>query len=851
MKKYLIQINCLLITLLLLAGPLSAWSTLGIFAADPAGPLPTEGTYLLYCPAAGGVIGPQVEDTAAPCMSVVPAKPVAGSDGKEETLKADGGGLIFTVNTLDEGGTRYYSFSVNGKYLAISENRGTENDEKLFLQDVLTDYCYFTLEKIGGGYVIYNKVAKYKYNPVCIEYYAGSFSGWTYKSSTSELFAFRFYPVEDPFGTGYVVDPSVEFQGPDSAYAGLSLQIPFRLNDLGEVQSCEAKVFFDGSTAGTPCAVTLSGYNGSVTLPAEDLTGHSVLKLRITAESRQNESFSFAYSGEFSLEILDLPSVTKPSPTPLSHVTAGTDVEISAFPANVGENPEFSCTVNGAPAKVEIDTKTGRAVIVPSELTAGTVTVALTVKRQDGKTAEKIWSFQYGKREVSPYFGQIHSHTEYSDGAGTLTEAYEHALGVADLDFLIVTDHSNYFDTTATATTDTAFHPESLTGWLEALSIAQKYNGQTKTDGSGKTFLTGYGYEMTWSGGPGHMNVFNSSGIVSRNSTLLNNKKNYAGMLTFYDLMCKANEEGCTQTSGSISMQFNHPGPTFGDFGDFTGYTKERDALINLLEVANGSGKVGGYGYYPSYEYFDRALSMGWHIAPTNNQDNHKGKWGDSNTARTVVLTDNFTLDGIYSAMSARHVYATEDNNLSVIYYLEDALQGDIISGYDRDTISITVSLYDGSAGDQLGYISVIGQDQKELYRSEYISSNTYELSVQLPNTSDYYYVKVVEGDGDIAVTAPVWINGESEDQPSPVEPVDPSHGSEPSDPSNSSANTPDNSENSLPDGSPDSPTPPADPSNDSQKQEDTPYQAIIALSVMLAIVAVIFVIVLLRRRKK
>ena len=49
------------------------------------------------------------------------------------------------------------------------------------------------------------------------------------------------------------------------------------------------------------------------------------------------------------------------------------------------------------------------------------------------------------------YFGQLHSHTSYSDGAGTAREAFEHASKVKNLDFLAVTDHSNSFDNEANA----------------------------------------------------------------------------------------------------------------------------------------------------------------------------------------------------------------------------------------------------------------------------------------------------------------------------------------------------------------------------------------------------------------
>ena len=48
------------------------------------------------------------------------------------------------------------------------------------------------------------------------------------------------------------------------------------------------------------------------------------------------------------------------------------------------------------------------------------------------------------------YFGQLHSHTNISDGAGTVEEAFTHASNVDNLDFLAVTDHSNSLTTRAT-----------------------------------------------------------------------------------------------------------------------------------------------------------------------------------------------------------------------------------------------------------------------------------------------------------------------------------------------------------------------------------------------------------------
>lgn len=46
--------------------------------------------------------------------------------------------------------------------------------------------------------------------------------------------------------------------------------------------------------------------------------------------------------------------------------------------------------------------------------------------------------------------------------------------------------------------------------------------------------------------------------------------------------------------------------------------------------------------------------TRGWHVAPTNNQNNHNGQWGDASEARTVVLAKSLTEEALYAAMKDR-----------------------------------------------------------------------------------------------------------------------------------------------------------------------------------------------------
>lgn len=92
-----------------------------------------------------------------------------------------------------------------------------------------------------------------------------------------------------------------------------------------------------------------------------------------------------------------------------------------------------------------------------------------------------------------------------------------------------------------------------------------------------------------------------------------------------------------SQTEGANSIsQFNHPGTTFGNFKDFSYWNPVLDSRMYMVEVGNGEGQIGAGGYYPSYEQYIMALDKGWHLAPTNNQDNHQGKWGNANDAATL-----------------------------------------------------------------------------------------------------------------------------------------------------------------------------------------------------------------------
>ncbi len=683
------------------------------------------------------------------------------------------GALIFDV-IYD--GSQYYTFEHQGKYL------WTNDEEKLMFVDEQSDYTKWYLEELSNGYVIYNKAAKYNTNPVCIEIYNGVFSGWTYNSN-EDIFAMKFLKVEDPYGLGYVLSPSMAI-GAAGAYCGVDYEFEVVLDESTKVESIEMTYALNGEEAVAIEPTGVDGYRYTYCVSASALEGKTSMVLSGTATNE----YGMKYSDTAEVAILDEPLIVSVSPAANAATGDEKRPQIVANIANCGADPTVTMTLDGASVTptVQEDQISYQPV---ADLEDSRHTASVSIVRADGKKAEMTWSFYVGEQILKPYFGQMHSHTDYSDGAGTLEEAYEYAMNAADIDYLFVTDHSNYFDTTSSATTTSYYDLSSLsksgsvTKWEEAKTTAANY----VTD----DFLGMYGYEMTWSGGPGHTNTFNTYGVVSRNNSTLNNKSNsYAGMHLYNDLMFNANNgldvNGNRVAQGvktkyiedaPVVSQLNHPGTTFGNFDDYAGCTAERDSVINLLEVGNGSGSVVGTSYWPSYSEYDLCLSKGWHVAPTNNQDNHNGMWGDSNTCRDVVLADEFTEAAIYRAMSERRVYATEDQNLEIFYYLNDLVMG-TISEDTPETAHITASISDPD-GEELGTVEIIGENGVSLMSIDVIGS-VYALDAELVNTEAYYYLKVTQADGDIAVTAPVWV-GAAPTDPS-EEPSEPSE--EPTEPS-------------------------------------------------------------------
>ena len=710
---------------------------------QPSAGLPNPGDQVvIYNQNAQAVLAAQNDNATSPAINKAAA---TIKDGKAACAN---GAAVFTVEKSGD----YYRFH-NKTYGYLCAG-GTGNNA--FYSAAASDDADWLLRTCSGGvggYEMESRTAKFgdkKYSQ-WLEYYSDSFKVYSmYNVTDYTIYSFSFYPVGPGTITdGVVNNPAVILSDLPDAYVGTDYAFTFTVDAPFGVQGdITAKL------NGTSLSVT-KGEDGTytVTIPAASVTGD---KLTVNISGMDNKYIPIRAAAEITVK--DEPALADPTPARGSQTGENKRPTISVALSNAGQNPTVTMTVGGK--TVTPTYESGRVTYTPAaDLPEGRTEVTVTVRRADSKSASITWFFTVGATKYQHYFGQLHSHTQYSDGAGPLTDALRYVENLpasANVQFVAFTDHSNYFDSSSSPNVEAALYDTSLVkdsdanhSWKTYKDTIAKFN----EDNAGSMVAIG-GFEMTWSGGPGHINTFNTPGIVSRNNKTLNNKTDDAGMKAYYALLSQA--EG----AASIS-QFNHPGTTFGNFKDFNYWDPVIDSRMYMVEVGNGEGAIGAGGYYPSYEQYIMALDKGWHLAPTNNQDNHKGKWGNANDARDVILTDDFSEQGIYEAIRALRMYATEDKNLELTYTVNGLMMGSSITEIP-DKLNVEVTVNDPDASDSIAKVEVVANSGKVAYTWDNAAQlGSGKLSATLDPSYSYYFIRVTQKDGDLAVTSPVWV-GES-----------------------------------------------------------------------------------------
>lgn len=376
------------------------------------------------------------------------------------------------------------------------------------------------------------------------------------------------------------------------------------------------------------------------------------------------------------------------------------------------------------------------------------------------------------------YFGNLHSHTGYSDGSGLPPEAFDRARNVAKCDFFAITEHNH----------DIQITPKDGQPKSQIIGrTAENYRGGTHSlvkaaddaTVNGK-FVAIYGQEVSTNANGNHVNVFDVPNVVRVDDVPIGD---FAKLATWL-----ARAENLDSSGRIAILQFNHPtaaqrpspddpeseGVEYGmdDFGSQSKWVETMGGLACTIEILNGPALKDQDLAEPPTRFesdFKWYLARGFRLAPTADQDNHHRTWGTMSTARTAIIADELTRPKLLQAIRDRHVYATSDKNLRIIARVNGRLCGDVLPAPTADAeLQITLDIHDDDEPNAAYKIEVFdgvaGSGISATRREQVAATGNGTVpiaDIHVSQPCEYVYFRVIqqndEDSSDTAWTAPVW----------------------------------------------------------------------------------------------
>jgi hypothetical protein len=344
-------------------------------------------------------------------------------------------------------------------------------------------------------------------------------------------------------------------------------------------------------------------------------------------------------------------------------------------------------------------------------------------------------------------WGDIHTHTKYSDGRGTPDEMYEFARNYSSIDFCAVSDH-------AFTTTDWM--------WDDLQRAAKQYNEPGR-------FVTFLGYE--WSGTTdvgGDHNVYTTADSMPL-------YRSYTG----YNYRNLRMYHGPNKMAGHVEDLFRLMGENFRD--------------ENLLTIPHYGGRPGNPEWHNpelqrgievfsdhrrSENWMSTFLEKGYRIGIVASTDNHSGNAGygvrreereigedrdtfsrfspaERGTALMAVYTESLDREDVFQGIYHRRTYATTGSRIILRFWVNGLPMGS--EGKQTGAPVIRVSAV-GTAG--LKGVRIVRNGKIIHAVDPPGDSADFEYVDRSGETGPaYYYVDLLQDDGEKAISSPVWLD--------------------------------------------------------------------------------------------
>ena len=336
------------------------------------------------------------------------------------------------------------------------------------------------------------------------------------------------------------------------------------------------------------------------------------------------------------------------------------------------------------------------------------------------------------------YFGNFHSHSEYSDGTGMPSGDFAFGDTSNCMDFLGISEHNH------------VSAGMSLNNY--ALGLSQAAAATTPS------FLAMYGMEWGVISSGGHAVVYGVDKLIGWDPgqyDIYVPQTNYIGNSGLFNVI---NSYGSSNAFATLAH------PNNSDYnGIMSTYDSGADDAIVGSAVENGPSTSTNITYsdLPAsmayLSFYRNMLARGYHLGPTIDHDNHNVTHGHTATSRTVVLANSLTQNDVLGAMRAMRFYASEDCDAYVNFTINNQPLGSIMMRAGVPTITVTTSTTNPVTSLKI-YSGIAGSGTNATILTSTTSGSITYSHTGLSNLSSrYYYIDITESDGKRIVTAPIW----------------------------------------------------------------------------------------------
>ena len=334
-------------------------------------------------------------------------------------------------------------------------------------------------------------------------------------------------------------------------------------------------------------------------------------------------------------------------------------------------------------------------------------------------------------------FGDIHQHTMMSDGTGTPEETYLRARYRYGDDICAIADHESFLGKRT---------PPGEWSRLNRIADEAYEPG---------AFVTLHAFE--WTGamhpGPGHKvgylpprggPILSRDDGATRDTVSLMETCRRVGALMFPHHVgwtgadMQAHDPSVQTCWEIVSCHGAYERPGVGPIGT-RGDDKDGQFVAHALDAGLRFGFVGG----------SDGHGLNWHHGVCRMKDSHR-------SGLTAVLAQDVTRDAVFEALKNRRCYATSGARIGLWFEIAGMPMGEEIPV--TESVSFTVIVKATSEISTLSLVTNLGREISLEAGTRFVEARG-TLPVPPEGRWAYYYVRVVQEDGHVAWSSPIWLD--------------------------------------------------------------------------------------------